>query len=76
MPAHGILRAVPPVHGLLGLPAFDIDVALLGFDGAVGLPVLRKRRIPPLPAPRRSSRATPVAVCNSSIRSDTATGSL
>lgn len=33
---------------LLGLPALDIDVALLGFDSAVGLLVLPKQRIPPL----------------------------
>ena len=33
---------------LLGLPALDIDVALLGFDGAIGMLVLRKQRIPPL----------------------------
>ena len=33
---------------LLGLPALDIDVALLGFDRAVGLLVLRKQRVPPL----------------------------
>ncbi len=44
----GLLTGGQPGILLLGLPAFDIDVALLGFDGAVGLLVLRKQRIPPL----------------------------
>nr|DAN15962.1 MAG TPA: hypothetical protein [Caudoviricetes sp.] len=44
----GLLAGSQPDILLLGLPALDIDVALLGFDGTIGLLVLRKQRIPPL----------------------------